>query len=103
MFKLLMASLFVLSVASPVQYPQYVTKGGHMFCRLRTDWDKGLDIVAFRDQVDLRRHVQTSTCGITRAGERVYKDNARGIGVIKIRPVGQETWFFTFTEAVRHL
>ena len=45
MFRLLMASLFVFSVASPVQDPQYLTKGGHMFCRLRTDWDKGLVVL----------------------------------------------------------
>jgi hypothetical protein len=91
------------TVDDPQSQRVYYTNEGIVACIARTDFDRQLEISVSGDAEAWYRFVRSarSTCVFLRDGLPVYRENAKGIGVIKIRPVGQTGSLYAFSGAVR--
>ncbi len=102
-FTLCVASLLISLIAALEAEAQaiYRTKDGYIGCLSRADFSEQTSILVSGDRVAWARFIQNSSCVFLRAGVEVYMENARGLGVIKIRPRGSTVWIYTNTEAIR--
>lgn len=92
-----------LLFATPSSAQQlYTTKSGYTFCISLRSFNEQSKLLSSGDRVAWQAYLDNKTngCGILRAGLRVYMENAKGLGIIKIRPQGQTTWVYTYTEAI---
>ena len=80
-----------------------MTKADYVFCSTLSAFNEQSRILVSGDKVAWAKYLndRSNGCGFLKAGIRVYMENARGIGIIKIRPEGETVWFYTNTEAVR--
>lgn len=93
----------MLTLAAPASgsAQTHTTVEGYAACILRSDFDDFTDILSSGDREAAAQFLQNSTCIILRSGVGVYRRNAKGLGVIQIRPAGQTVWLYTYMEAVR--
>lgn len=77
------------------------TKGGYVACASLSDFNEQSELLASGDRAAWTAFLMQSSCVPLKAGVKVYVGSAKGLGVIKIRPVGSTVWFYTYTEATR--
>ena len=100
------AALAILAFAPPVSaQATHVTNADHQFCLTLEKFNAQAEIAASGDQDGWTAFIRNplNGCAITTAGVRVYTANAKGLGVIRIRPEGATAWVYTNSEAVRRI
>lgn len=103
MRRCIMLASVLLALAAPAsaQTPRWVTKADYVFCATLQELKEQTRILVSGDREAWMAYLRNSSCAFTKAGARVYMENAPGIGIIKIRTPGSTVWFYTATEAVR--
>jgi hypothetical protein len=97
---LLCAILLLIPSAAPAQ-TVYTTVADHIFCASLEEYNTQMKLLVSGDRVAWDRYLQKSNCRVLKAGVKVYVENAKGIGIIRIRPAGQTVWFYTSSGAIR--
>lgn len=91
----------MLLVAAPA-YGQGLkgkTRAGYIACLTLSDFNEQSELLASGDEAAWQEFLMDSSCISLKGGVVVYMQNAKGLGVIKIRPEGSTVWFYTYTEA----
>ena len=105
-----MFTSFALSIAllagptvGHVQPAPYVTKRGYVFCTTLNAFNTQSKLLVSGDREAWTKYMTNpiNGCASLKEGIPVYMENAKGIGIVKIRREGETDWVYTNTEAVR--
>jgi hypothetical protein len=79
------------------------TNRGYVFCTTLASLQAQSRLVSSGDTEAWQRFLgdPRNQCAFTKGGLPVYVENARGIGVIRMRSEGETVWFYTYSEAVQ--
>jgi hypothetical protein len=96
----LLLALVALPSAALAQSRTYRTHSGYVGCLTLTEFNEQSDLLASGDKNAWASYIASHNCTILKAGIEVYMQNAKGLGIIKIRPKGTDIWIYTNTETV---
>jgi hypothetical protein len=80
-----------------------ITRSGHLAAESKEDLDRAIRYVSQNDAKALDRLIESDKVFLLKEGIEVYTEGCEGFFclIIKIRPVGEDTVFYTTLEAVR--
>jgi hypothetical protein len=80
-----------------------ITRSGHLAAERKEDLDRAIRYVSQKDEKALNRLIESDKVFLLKAGVEVYTEGCEGFFclIIKIRPIGEDSVFYTTREAVR--